>query len=95
MSDRASLILNPAEGYFIPPIIFNLISAMEYPEHGGPNKVKKYYRICVDGKQRLTSLIKFMDGLIGVFDSCHPPKKWFLSPLTDTDAIITATNRKN
>jgi hypothetical protein len=70
--------VDPAEGYFIPPIIFNLITAMEYPENGGLNKVKKYYRICVDGKQRLSSLIKFMDGRIGVLDSSHPPKKWSL-----------------
>jgi uncharacterized protein with ParB-like and HNH nuclease domain len=73
---RISLTLDCAEGYFIPPIIFNLITAMEYPDQGGPKKVKKYYRICVDGKQRLTSLIKFMDGRIGVWDSSNPPKKW-------------------
>ncbi len=53
---------------------------MEYPDHGGPNKVKKYYRICVDGKQRLTSLIKFMDGRIGVWDNMRPAKKWLLFP---------------
>ena len=67
---------------------------MEYPDGGGTNKVKKYYRICVDGKQRLSSLIKFMDGRIGVWDSSHPPKKWSLYPPTNAGANITATNRK-
>lgn len=61
-------------GYFIPPLIFNLISKIEKDDYG--KKVEKYYRVCVDGKQRMTSVVKFMDGLIGFYDSSHPPKKW-------------------
>jgi hypothetical protein len=72
---RNFLTWNGTEGYFIPPIIFNLITEMEEPDDGGPKK-PKFYRICVDGKQRLTSLIKFMNGKIGVSDNSKPPKKW-------------------
>lgn len=39
-------------------------------------KALEHKRICVDGKQRLTSLQKFMNGHIGFFDCNHPSKKW-------------------
>lgn len=44
----------------------------------------RHYRICVDGKQRLSSLQKFMEGKVGVNDASHPPKKWFFChPIVD------------
>ena len=38
---------------------------MPRDENGG----KRYKRVCVDGKQRLTSVLKFMEGEIPVLDS--------------------------
>ncbi|RDW79941.1 hypothetical protein BP6252_04579 [Coleophoma cylindrospora] len=89
---RASeLIKSIFIGYFIPPLIFNLISKTEKDECG--KKVEKYYRVCVDGKQRMTSVVKFMDGLIGFYDSSHPPKKWFYShPIINGVEKITNHN---
>lgn len=63
-------------GYFVPPIIFNVYERMEKDPDNPGRKVRRVYRVCVDGKQRLTSVRKFMDGLIGFYDSDHPPKKW-------------------
>lgn len=62
------------EGYFIPPVIFNVQSVLEQQPDG--SKSLRTYRICVDGKQRLTSMQKFFEGQIGFLDSSSPPKKW-------------------
>ena len=62
-------------GYFIPPIIFNV---RQKSVNVGGRKAIDHKRICVDGKQRLTSLQKFMSGHIGFFDCNHPSKKWFV-----------------
>lgn len=73
---RASgLIASVMQGYFIPPIIFNVIEKLELSEDG--SRSTRHYRICVDGKQRLSSLQKFIEGHIGVLDASCPPKKWF------------------
>lgn len=61
-------------GYFIPPIIFNVKNRIV--KKNGQKEVV-YTRICVDGKQRLTSVHKFMKGQIGFFDSNSPQKKWY------------------
>lgn len=71
----SGLIASVLQGYFIPPIIFNVLEEMETLDNG--QETVRHCRICVDGKQRLTSLQKFMEGKIGVSDSSHPPKKWF------------------
>ncbi|KAG9237047.1 hypothetical protein BJ875DRAFT_184483 [Amylocarpus encephaloides] len=72
---RASLLITSIlMGYFIPPIIFNVKETTM--ENNGKQK-SVYTRICVDGKQRLTSVHKFMTGQIGFFDSNSPQKKWF------------------
>jgi hypothetical protein len=44
--------------FYIPPIIFALMRDEDGEE----------IRICVDGKQRLTSIVKFLDGHV-----CSPP----------------------
>ncbi|KAH8684293.1 hypothetical protein BGZ60DRAFT_523515 [Tricladium varicosporioides] len=73
---RASLLITSIlMGYFIPPIIFNVKSHQVDDGNGG--KRMTYIRICVDGKQRLTSVHKFMNGQIGFFDSNTPQKKWY------------------
>ncbi|KAJ8067400.1 hypothetical protein OCU04_004751 [Sclerotinia nivalis] len=77
---RAStLITSVLMGYFIPPIVLNVKTIVNKLKDG--QKEIKHMRICVDGKQRLTSLYKFMSGEIGFMDSSHPPKKWYV--LTD------------
>jgi hypothetical protein len=65
-----------SERYFIPPLLFNVVPKMEPQENG--KLEKKYVRVCVDGKQRLTSVKRFMEGHISVSDSSSPPKKWFV-----------------
>lgn len=62
--------------YFIPPIVLNVKTVIKKLKDG--QKEVKHVRICVDGKQRLTSLYKFMRGEIGFFDNSHPPKKWYV-----------------
>ncbi|TVY45025.1 hypothetical protein LSUB1_G000749 [Lachnellula subtilissima] len=72
---RASLLITSIlMGYFIPPIIFNVKNRII--NRNGQKEVV-YTRICVDGKQRLTSVHKFMKGQIGFFDSNSPQKKWY------------------
>ncbi|TVY31011.1 hypothetical protein LHYA1_G000188 [Lachnellula hyalina] len=72
---RASLLITSIlMGYFIPPIIFNVKNRIV--NRNGQKEVV-YTRICVDGKQRLTSVHKFMKGQIGFFDSNSPQKKWY------------------
>lgn len=70
----ATLINSILMGYFIPPIIFNVKKNVVKVE--GKEKIS-YLRICVDGKQRLTSIWKFMSGKIGFFDASSPAKKWY------------------
>jgi hypothetical protein len=58
-------------GYLPPPIIFNVKLQIIETANG---KHKKYIRTCVDGKQRLTSILRFIRGEIGFLDAKH--KKW-------------------
>jgi hypothetical protein len=70
-------LLTSVVGYFIPPIIFNVKKEIIKVE--GREK-EKYTRTCVDGKQRLTSIWKFMSGQIGFFDTNNPQRKWYAPP---------------
>ncbi|KUJ23432.1 uncharacterized protein LY89DRAFT_550042, partial [Mollisia scopiformis] len=70
----ALLITSILMGYFIPPIIFNVKKTMVKVE--GRDEAR-YTRICVDGKQRLTSIWKFIKGQIGFFDNSQPQRKWY------------------
>lgn len=80
-SKRSSgLIQSLMAGYFIPPIIFNV-----------QEKEGRKYRICVDGKQRLSSISMFMRGEIGFDDSSSPPKKWYYCNPT-VDGVQNNTN---
>lgn len=47
------------EHYYIPPVIFNV-----WKEEDEETGELRDVRICVDGKQRLTSVKAFMDGMI-------------------------------
>lgn len=54
-SKQIGLIDSIFRNFYIPPVIF----AVAKDEFG------EVVRICVDGKQRLTSIQKFLDGLVG------------------------------
>ena len=48
------LIDSVFRNFYVPPVIFSVVS-----HDDGSEK-----RICIDGKQRLTSIQRFMDGLV-------------------------------
>ncbi|KAF7954539.1 hypothetical protein EAE96_005659 [Botrytis aclada] len=89
---RAStLITSVLMGYFIPPIVLNVQTVINKLKDG--RKEVKHMRICVDGKQRLTSLFKFMSGEIGFLDNSHPPKKWYYCHPTINGVLTPISNR--
>ncbi|PWW78426.1 hypothetical protein C7212DRAFT_293441 [Tuber magnatum] len=64
----SKLIQSVLANFYIPPVIFNVI---KFTEDGQ----ERYRRVCIDGKQRLTSIKRFVDGEIPVFDNRN--QKWF------------------
>ena len=77
-------------GYFIPPIIFNV---KKTTLRVGGRVEDRFTRTCVDGKQRLSSIYKFMKGSIGFFDTNTPQKKWyFCHPIIDGRIQISNRN---
>ncbi|GBE85557.1 hypothetical protein SCP_0800740 [Sparassis crispa] len=66
-SKQVGLIDSILRNYYIPPIIFAVNSQDDGTET----------RVCIDGKQRLTSIQLFMDGLICHKDSCTNKKYWY------------------
>ncbi|KAK0110123.1 hypothetical protein ONS95_002776 [Cadophora gregata] len=86
----ALLITSILMGYFIPPIIFNVKKKVVKI---GDREEERFTRTCVDGKQRLTSIWKFMKGNIGFFDTNSPSKKWFFChPVVDGRIQISNRN---
>lgn len=67
-SKQIGLIDSIFRNFYIPPIIF----AVQKDEDG------ETIRVCVDGKQRLTSIQKFLDGLIPHRDSRTKKSFWFV-----------------
>ncbi|KAL4074113.1 hypothetical protein V8B97DRAFT_1864609 [Scleroderma yunnanense] len=67
-SKQIGLIDSIFRNFYIPPIIF----AVQKDEDG------ETVRVCVDGKQRLTSIQKFLDGLIPHRDSRTKKSFWFV-----------------
>lgn len=77
-------------GYFIPPIVFNV--KKKIVQVNGQEE-ERFLRTCVDGKQRLTSIYKFMKGSIGFLDTNTPQKKWyFCHPIIDGQIQISNRN---
>ncbi|KAK7435615.1 hypothetical protein VKT23_019567 [Stygiomarasmius scandens] len=66
-SKQIGLIDSIMRNFYIPPIIF----AVNSYDDGSETKT------CIDGKQRLTSLFKFMDGLIPHRDPITNEKLWY------------------
>lgn len=63
------LINSVMDNYYIPPLVFGTVARSE-------EKL-----VCIDGKQRLTSIKKFVDGLIPCTDA-HKSKWYFKEPQT-------------
>ncbi|KAG8934386.1 hypothetical protein FRC01_003343 [Tulasnella sp. 417] len=66
-SKQTKLIDSILRNFYIPPIIFRVLEDQDGYER----------RICIDGKQRLTSLQRFMDGIIPHIDADDKKKHWF------------------
>ncbi|KAF8885193.1 hypothetical protein BD779DRAFT_695327 [Infundibulicybe gibba] len=67
---QIALIDSLFENYYIPPIVFCVFTT--------PSGEEK--RTCIDGKQRLTSFIRFIDGAIPYKDSNTHHKYWYSKP---------------
>ncbi|EIN11787.1 hypothetical protein PUNSTDRAFT_63533 [Punctularia strigosozonata HHB-11173 SS5] len=72
---QINLITSIFENYYIPPIVFSVTK----DEDGEP------IRICVDGKQRLTSIRKFMDGAVHRYNK---KSFWFSVPRSQKDNML-------
>ncbi|KAA1476439.1 hypothetical protein DENSPDRAFT_843400 [Dentipellis sp. KUC8613] len=66
-SKQIGLIDSVFRHYYIPPVIFAVSTSDDGVER----------RVCIDGKQRLTSLQKFMDGFIPHKDNATGKKYWY------------------
>ncbi|KAG6829607.1 hypothetical protein H0H92_004076 [Tricholoma furcatifolium] len=74
-SKQIFLIHSLFHNYYVPPIVFAVHPADDDPE--------EEVRVCVDGKQRLTSIQKFCDGQSILPDTLDPKSKkqwWFTIP---------------
>lgn len=69
------LINSLMEDYYIPPLIFNIQIVTDAQGE------KHFKRICVDGKQRLSSIHAFVKGFIPVEDRHR--KKWYFHEARD------------
>ncbi|KAI9836933.1 MAG: hypothetical protein M1837_003165 [Sclerophora amabilis] len=65
------LINSLFENFYVPPVIFSYFE-VERPQSEGGGEAHK--RVCVDGKQRLSSIRAFMNGEIACLD--RKGKKW-------------------
>jgi hypothetical protein len=63
------LVNSLMENFYIPPIILNKKTAT-----APANKLKEAVHVCVDGKQRLSSVRAFVKGMIPVHD--YRGEKW-------------------
>ncbi|KZF20883.1 hypothetical protein L228DRAFT_249713, partial [Xylona heveae TC161] len=68
-SRMSALIESFIENFYVPPVIFNVVRLADEGDEA------RYKRICVDGKQRLTSIREFLAGNIPIRDK-HG-RKWY------------------
>jgi hypothetical protein len=66
--------------FYVPPVIFAVMRDEEGEE----------VRVCVDGKQRLTSIVKFLDGHVR-FQHSSPPNVDMLTQSPTTDCVCVTT----
>lgn len=62
-SKQIGLVDSIFRNFYVPPVIF----AVQRDDEG------ETVRVCVDGKQRLTSIQKFLDGLVSNHVCISPP----------------------
>ncbi|KAI9670879.1 MAG: hypothetical protein M1817_003764 [Caeruleum heppii] len=67
---QTALISSLVDNFYVPPIIFNLQMVQDGAEY-------RWMRVCVDGKQRLTSIWAFVKGEIPHVDG--EGKKWYFA----------------
>ncbi|KAF8803976.1 hypothetical protein BYT27DRAFT_6704108 [Phlegmacium glaucopus] len=77
---QESLIDSFYHNFYVPPIIF----ATTTREEDGAEM-----RTCIDGKQRLTSMRLFMDGVLSHKDSVSGHRSWFSNPKGSKRRLIT------
>jgi hypothetical protein len=82
----AALIDSVIQDYYIPPILLN----MERVYH--PDGTMDFKRICIDGKQRLSSIKTFMEGRIPCHDSDN--KTWYYCENSHERGIATKQTRR-
>lgn len=59
---QSALIKSLLQNYPVPPVYFSV----RHDQATG-----RIIRVCLDGKQRLTSIQKFIDGYVGPLSKCH------------------------
>ncbi|CAL1701770.1 unnamed protein product [Somion occarium] len=77
-SKQSYLIDSLFRNYYIPPIIFAVTRTSDGLET----------RVCIDGKQRLTSIMKFMEGEICHKDSYTGERLWFKQPSSTKKPLL-------
>ncbi|KAH9059637.1 hypothetical protein EDB87DRAFT_751505 [Lactarius vividus] len=78
---QIGLIDSVIRNYYIPPLIFAVSTSQDGSET----------RICIDGKQRLTSIQKFMDGLIPHRDHITAKRYWWKKHGANAKALLPKT----
>ena len=76
-----ALVGSLIQNYYVPPVLFHC-----------SNTQGNLHRTCVDGKQRLSSVVAFLDGKIPVEDKYQV--KWFFRELKDASGKIVSRKRK-
>ncbi|KAJ3050443.1 hypothetical protein HK097_008602 [Rhizophlyctis rosea] len=79
---QGHLIDSLVKNYYVPPVIFSK------KEEGPDGK-----RAVIDGKQRLTSIYKFMKNLIPHIDSTTKKKRWYAAGSEGRKSCFTAAER--
>ena len=62
---KIALIESLFRNYYIPPVLFFVTDVKE--EEPGSEQPEQPLRICMDGKQRLTSIQAFFDGQVSFY----------------------------
>jgi uncharacterized protein with ParB-like and HNH nuclease domain len=69
MTDGKYARLTRSDNFYIPPIILN-----KKPRPNQDASAPQEVYVCVDGKQRLSSVLSFIEGMIPCHD--HREEKW-------------------
>jgi hypothetical protein len=81
-SKQIGLIDSLFRNYHIPPVIFSMAATPD----------GETYRVCLDGKQRLTSIQLFMDGVIPHKDTATSKKYWYTRPPSQPSKVLIPEN---